>query len=178
MHTSIKSIITLRYKNLSASVACLSIAVSGISGIFSIYRNFAFLIACVAGIDTLISLLLKIARSKVEDQEIDDQDWQVPLAYAMGFLMLITLYFSEWLFLGCYGPPGTPVKMAHDLDVVNAIYFSVTTATTLGYGDLVPLTDGAKMLAVVQALTCSIYMTAGLAVLFTKHRKLVKPSSD
>jgi len=38
------------------------------------------------------------------------------------------------------------------------VYFSVTTLSTLGYGDIVPATDGARMLTSIEALVGQLYL--------------------
>lgn len=60
------------------------------------------------------------------------------LVGAVGTVMAMgTLYF--WLF--------------QDWTLVDSFYFTVTTLTTVGYGDLTPQTDGAKLAAVALQLS-------------------------
>lgn len=51
----------------------------------------------------------------------------------------------------------------------NSLYFSFVTITTLGYGDIVPLTDKASSLAVVEALIGQIYLVVLVAWLVGMH---------
>lgn len=51
----------------------------------------------------------------------------------------------------------------------NALYFSFVTITTLGYGDIVPLTDKASSLAIVEALVGQIYLVVLVAWLVGMH---------
>jgi voltage-gated potassium channel Kch len=44
------------------------------------------------------------------------------------------------------------------------VYFSFVTLATLGYGDIVPITDQARSFAILEAITGSLY----LAVLIAK----------
>ncbi|WP_169742700.1 potassium channel family protein [Paraburkholderia ferrariae] len=121
-----------------------------------------------------------MTQMKIADDEIKGQDWGIPFIYTMGFVLLVVFYIIEWYFLGCYGPPNPSDRkqllseLANHPGLQDSIYFSIITSTTLGYGDLAPLTGGAKMLASTQALTCSIYMATGLAILLTKRRDPVK----
>ncbi|MCF8069408.1 MAG: potassium channel family protein [Desulfobacterales bacterium] len=49
------------------------------------------------------------------------------------------------------------------------IYYSFTTLTTLGYGDVLPLTDKAAALAIFEAITGQIYLTVVIARLVGLH---------
>ena len=60
--------------------------------------------------------------------------------------------------------PGPLKEDMHDL-----MYFSIVTLTTLGYGDITPLSDVAKALASVQALVGQIYLTVLIARLVGLH---------
>jgi hypothetical protein len=58
----------------------------------------------------------------------------------------------------------------------NMIYFSVVTVTTLGYGDILPVSPGARLAVMLQALLGQLYPTVMLAWLvsmeiFTKTHK-------
>jgi len=49
------------------------------------------------------------------------------------------------------------------------LYFSYVTLATLGYGDVVPLTDGVRSLAVLESLCGTIYMAILVARLIGLH---------
>jgi uncharacterized membrane protein YfcA len=160
----------------SLGVAFISLALSVYMGARAVYHDPAFYVASATGIVLLILLLFRMTKVEIKDEEIQNQDWTAPLAYALGLLILIAFYTVEWYFLGCFGPPNPPTGQLLLLEIANrpgiqdAIYFSVITSTTLGYGDLAPLTGGAKIFAATQALTCSIYTVTGLAILLGKRR--------
>jgi len=57
---------------------------------------------------------------------------------------------------------------------VDAIYFSLTTLTTLGYGDIAPISTMARMLAVLEAVTGVIYLAIlipSLVSLYLRYRQ-------
>ena len=59
------------------------------------------------------------------------------------------------------------------------IYFSLSTQCTVGYGDIVPVTNVARMLAVVQATTGMFYVTmliARLVALYSAHHQPGDPA--
>ena len=47
---------------------------------------------------------------------------------------------------------------AHSLSQFEAYYFSFITLSTVGYGDISPLTNGARTLAMTEAMTGTLYM--------------------
>lgn len=52
---------------------------------------------------------------------------------------------------------------------VYPLYFSFVTMTTLGYGDIVPITSASRMLAAVEALTGQLYLAVLVARLVGLH---------
>ena len=51
----------------------------------------------------------------------------------------------------------------------NALYFSLITMSTVGYGDIVPVSPVARMLAMTQAMTGTIYMAVLISRLVALH---------
>jgi hypothetical protein len=51
------------------------------------------------------------------------------------------------------------------LPLTDSIYFSFVTLVTLGYGDILPLSNAARGLAVVEAVTGQLYLTVMVAYL-------------
>jgi hypothetical protein len=49
------------------------------------------------------------------------------------------------------------------------MYFSFVTITTLGYGDIAPLTDKASGLAIIEAFSGQIYLVVLVAWLVGMH---------
>jgi hypothetical protein len=63
------------------------------------------------------------------------------------------------------GPPTVP----HSMQGFNAIYFSYTTLCTLGYGDIAPVSPAARMTAIMEAMTGTLYVTVMIARLVALH---------
>jgi hypothetical protein len=59
---------------------------------------------------------------------------------------------------------------APDPDRSDLLYFSYVTLSTVGYGDLSPLTDIGRMLAVTEALIGQIYLVTVVALIVTNLR--------
>ena len=58
-----------------------------------------------------------------------------------------------------------------DLKLSRAIYFSFVTIATLGYGDIVPASDPARGLAVVEAVAGQMYLTVLVARLVSLYSR-------
>ena len=55
------------------------------------------------------------------------------------------------------------------MDRFNALYFSFTTLSTVGYGDIIPLSGVARMLAMVEAVFGMFYVTLLIARLVSLY---------
>ncbi|HWS94884.1 MAG TPA: ion channel [Candidatus Methylomirabilis sp.] len=51
------------------------------------------------------------------------------------------------------------------------LYFSLVTLTTVGYGDIVPLSGEARMLAALEAVTGVLYVAITVAILVSAYRR-------
>jgi len=58
------------------------------------------------------------------------------------------------------------------------IYYSIVTLTTLGYGDIVPVSRAASMLAVLEAMTGQVYLAVLVGRLVGLHVAQAKPEDD
>jgi hypothetical protein len=79
----------------------------------------------------------------------------------------IYVVMSQWspgAFASTLGSPA-----AHSLKNSNALYFSFITITTTGYGDIVPVSPAARMLAMMEAVTGTLYMTVLVARLVSLY---------
>lgn len=65
--------------------------------------------------------------------------------------------------------PGSYVGSSDGFSLSSAIYFSFVTLATLGYGDLVPKTELARGLAVLEAVAGQLYIAVMLARLVSAH---------
>jgi hypothetical protein len=77
----------------------------------------------------------------------------------------------EQLRAGTFTAAGAPAA-AGALDLPTCVYFSFVTLTTLGYGDIVPLTPTARGLAVSEAIIGQLYLAVLVARLV--GRRLAK----
>jgi hypothetical protein len=59
-----------------------------------------------------------------------------------------------------------------EFQLFDAIYFSFVTLATLGYGDLVPVSEAARGLAVVEAVSGQLFLAVMIARLVSSHAQL------
>ncbi|MBC7187031.1 MAG: two pore domain potassium channel family protein [Calditrichaeota bacterium] len=86
--------------------------------------------------------------------------------------LYVTTVLSYTLLYTILDPhvPHRLFKMESSIDpLLDFLYLSVITATTVGYGDIVPLTAGAKVLVMSQTVICYIFLSIliGLIVSWT-----------
>ena len=88
--------------------------------------------------------------------------------YLLAGLVFAVLYFAVDRFVpGSLGPAGATAPVPVTLDQM--IYFSFVTLATLGYGDIVPLSDLARGLAVLEAVTGQLYIAVLVATLISSY---------
>jgi Ion channel len=89
-------------------------------------------------------------------------DSEVLCAGVASYLMLALLWANAYVLAWDLDPhsfgftAGTPP--AEGMKIFNSIYFSMITLSTVGYGDIVPFTRPAKTLAMMEAMTGTIYI--------------------
>lgn len=108
---------------------------------------------------------------------------QVRLIYSRKVVTIDTIYgaFNGFILLGLIGgfhamliETILPFSYGIALDTntyldFELIYFSFVTLTTLGYGDVVPLTTPAQTLSIILSISGQLYMTFLVAMLVGKY---------
>src|SRR6516225_12041049 len=108
-------------------------------------------------------------------------DTNVLCAGLSGYLLLGLLWTPVYVMLARLNPaafnmaagPGGSTTM----DGFNAFYFSFMTLCTVGYGDITPLSKGARMLAVVEAITGLFYVAVLISRLVAVYSAAQPPST-
>lgn len=115
---------------------------------------------CVATIASIVarltSMVTKTART---------------LAASLAVYLLIGFAFSYTFSLIGAVRSGGFFAEAGPHDAVSYLYFSFTTLTTVGFGDLTAAGDGGRMLAVVEALFGQTYLVTVVAVVVSNRRR-------
>jgi ion channel len=88
-------------------------------------------------------------------------------AYLLAGLIFAVCY---WL-LDQTWPASFGAASASDLDLAHAIYFSFVTIATLGYGDVVPASDSARGLTILEAVGGQMYLAVLVARLVSLYSK-------
>jgi voltage-gated potassium channel Kch len=78
---------------------------------------------------------------------------------AINFIEICTAFAILYLFFGCVGTPGKPAITSG----ASAMYFSIITAATVGYGDIVPLDLTGQKLVATQVVMSLFFMAVILS---------------
>ena len=103
---------------------------------------------------------------------------EVLCAGLAGYLLLGVLWMSAYrlvsdLNVGAFAFT-VGATSPHTLSQFEAYYFSYITLSTVGYGDIAPLTPGARTLAMTEAMTGTLYMAvliSRLVALYSNEKR-------
>jgi hypothetical protein len=93
-------------------------------------------------------------------------------AYLIIGLMFASFYAAINNLQGGFFTGGQPANLS------TFQYFSFTTLTTLGYGDFTPVTDGARAVAVIEAMSGQIFLATLVASLVSGFRPARRAASQ
>lgn len=139
---------------------------------------FTFILPAVAFLGVVIASLLGfIVRAKRVDANVLCAGISIYLI--LGFLwgLAYTLVAQVNPDAFSYNTPGTATTMSG----FTATYFSFMTLMTVGYGDITPTADVARMLAMLEAMTGTLFfgvMIARLVSLYTTSGQVHLPASS
>ena len=111
--------------------------------------------------------VINILRIVVQSEEVTKETiYAAIVAYMLMALMWAFLYMIlELLAPGSFSFP----EKGFRAETMRFKYFSLVTITTLGYGDITPLTNKASALVLVEALVGQIYLVVLVAWLVGMH---------
>lgn len=137
-------------------------------------RTILFLVLLVILARTSISVLtFVLEEGKVGAEHI----YGAICAYVLIAMAFATLDFLlESLLPGSFS--GVQVKMVTDRGWWQFFYFSFTTLSTVGYGDIVPLTMRARSFVVIEQLVAVFYVAILIARLTGMYSSGTKPEGD
>ena len=96
-------------------------------------------------------------------------------AYVMIAMIFATVYYLQWLY-----NPATFNGMNADRNAPwgELFYFSFTTLSTVGYGDIVPAGRGSRSFCMLEELTATFYVAVLIARLTGMYAPLPKDASS
>jgi hypothetical protein len=94
----------------------------------------------------------------------------------LGVIWTLLFMLLEALHPGSFLMAGEPLGAGANRSLSALLYYSFVTLTTLGYGDVVPVSAAARALAVSEAIAGQLYLTVFVAALVGMH--LVHTRSD
>lgn len=80
--------------------------------------------------------------------------------FLIGFMWGDIYYLLETVHPGSFG-----LGVRNEPDIDSFIYFSFVTLATLGYGDIVPLTEKAQSFAIIETVMGQMYLAVNIAAL-------------
>ncbi len=128
------------------------------------------IVACAAGI-----LIYVFRRSAVTLDSI--------FAAVSAYLLIAFAFACVYMFMVALTPESfrfpSPIETTPYPAVgASMIYFSFVTLATLGYGDILPYSEAARMLAVIEAVIGQFYVAVIVAVLVSRFIAPAASSSD
>jgi voltage-gated potassium channel len=85
--------------------------------------------------------------------------------------LLVTVYLLIFARIYVANSQNDPAGFSSTLDHVNALYFTVTVFATVGFGDIVALTDSMKLLVTAQMLLNLVVLGLGIRLLTSAARR-------
>jgi voltage-gated potassium channel len=89
------------------------------------------------------------------------------------YLLLGLLWTSAYLLMAQTAPDSFVITVGPDsnrsMNTLTALYFSFVTLCTVGFGDITPVSNAARILAILEAMTGTFYMTILIARLVSLY---------
>ncbi len=115
--------------------------------------SFDVLVACFICYILNLKVLVNVIRNPATLKIKEENSFNSILVSAILIIILIIIN----LFLGvCFISSISPDSYTNVSGNIDLFYYTIMTFTTIGYGDIVPVTIGAKLMAVVIAITSVI----------------------
>jgi hypothetical protein len=124
-------------------------------------------------------VIIHLVRSTLEAQQVDAR---VLCAAIAAYLILGLFWTMAYVLVGRLSPDAfafaTGDEGGRAMNRFNAFYFSFVTLSTVGYGDISPVSKVARMLAVTEAMTGMLYVAVLIARLVSLYFAPSLPSPD
>jgi hypothetical protein len=110
----------------------------------------------------LISIIVNLLRFVLRTPRVDGE---VLCASISAYLLLGLLWSLAYRAVATITPGAFAFNATHEQSMqgFNAFYFSFVTLSTVGYGDITPVSSVARMLAVMESMTGTLYVAVLIA---------------
>lgn len=125
----------------------------------------------------ILAMIVAIARRLGTHMRIA---WSMLAGALCAYLLLGLLFSSAYLFMSVH-EGGSIFSQIQQATTVDTMYYSFITMTTVGYGDLTPVQDLPRMIAVTEALIGQIYLVTAVGLLvgnMGRERRVKKTPAD
>lgn len=109
----------------------------------------------------ILAMIVAIARRLGTHMRIA---WSMLAGALCAYLLLGLLFSSAYMFMSV-AEGGSIFSQIEQATSVDTMYYSFITMTTVGYGDLTPVEDLPRMIAVTEALIGQIYLVTAVGLL-------------
>jgi hypothetical protein len=105
-------------------------------------------------------------------------NYEVLCASISAYLMIGLLWAYLYVLVGLLNPQAFAFTLPQSMDGFNAFYFSLVTLSTVGYGDITPVSRVARMLSAMEAMTGLLYMSTLVARLVALYSRPDVPDNS
>jgi voltage-gated potassium channel Kch len=135
--------------------------------------DFKFLAPGEQGSSAALLIIGTIAcfQSAFKSGPVDNERIFAAISLYLTIGLIFALFFSllDGSLPGSFSHPSSIIITPRDSLITHYTYFSFVTLTTLGYGDIVPLSGPARGLAVLEAIIGQIYLALVIARLVSLY---------
>ncbi len=106
-------------------------------------------------------------------------NFEVLCASISAYLMMGLAWMTGYVLLSEFNADAFAFNQPNQtMDGFNAFYFSFVTLSTVGFGDITPVSRGARMLTIIEAVTGMFYVTVLVARLVGLYSSAPKKTDD
>jgi hypothetical protein len=122
-------------------------------------RYLAFLYSVLVFTTATVVMIMQIVSSKTVTGKviIETICGYLLIGVIFGFLNSVVLWISP-----------EAIKLVDSKSISEIMYYSFITITTIGYGDISPVTPGAKSLSILFGIISQLYLTIIMAIIIGK----------
>ena len=140
----------------------------GLSGLNMQYRGGFCLVSAVSGHALFLFLLIVFMLGQLFRKKAVTVD--TIMAGVIIYLLMAGFWAQLYALTLLIDPAAIHYPVTHGGQPYMALYyFSVTTLTTAGFGDIVPVSDLARILAAYESLLGQVYLATFVALLMGRH---------